>query len=76
MEQLPRLAERIESIRELRELMRAMRTIRTVLSDMTVCIVADAGLDDQKLFRVERTNNVPVHVVHTSCSSSSSSVDE
>jgi hypothetical protein len=33
------------------ELMRAMRTIRTVLSDMTVCIVADAGLDDQKLFR-------------------------
>jgi hypothetical protein len=33
------------------ELMRAMRTIRTVLSDMTVCIVADAGLDDKKLFR-------------------------
>jgi hypothetical protein len=33
------------------ELMRAMRTIRTVLRDMTVCIVTDAGLDDQKLFR-------------------------
>jgi hypothetical protein len=33
------------------ELRRAMRTIRTVLSDMTVCIVADAGLDDQKIFR-------------------------
>jgi len=36
---------------ETRELMRAMRTIRTVLNGMTVCIVADAGLDDQKLFR-------------------------
>ena len=33
------------------ELMRGMRTIRNVLRDMTVCIVADAGLDDQKLFR-------------------------
>lgn len=33
------------------ELIRAMRTIRTVLRDMPVCIVADAGLDDQKLFR-------------------------
>ncbi len=36
---------------ENRELMCAMRTIRTVLRDMPVCIVADAGLDDQKLFR-------------------------
>jgi hypothetical protein len=38
-------------ISETREVMRAMRTISTVLRGMTVCIVADAGLDDQKLFR-------------------------
>ena len=37
-------------ISETRELLRAMRTLGTVLRGMTVCIVADAGLDDQKLF--------------------------
>ena len=37
-------------ISENQELKRAMRTIRTVLSGHAVCIVADAGLDDQKMF--------------------------
>jgi len=37
-------------VSENRELMRALRTIRMVLSGATVCIVADAGLDDRKLF--------------------------
>jgi hypothetical protein len=36
---------------ENKELMRAMRTIRSVLHAKTVCLLADAGLDDQKLFR-------------------------
>jgi Transposase DDE domain len=40
----------VDFISETRELMRAMRTIGTVLRGMTVCVVADAGLDDQKLF--------------------------
>jgi hypothetical protein len=36
---------------ENKELMRAMRTIRAVLRDHVVCLLADAGLDDQKLYR-------------------------
>jgi hypothetical protein len=36
---------------ENKELMRAMRTVRSVLREKTVCLLADAGLDDQKLFR-------------------------
>lgn len=35
---------------ENRELMRALRTLRTVLRGLNVCVVADAGLDDRKLF--------------------------
>lgn len=37
-------------VSENQELQRGMRTIRTVLRGHTVCIVADAGLDDQKMF--------------------------
>lgn len=37
-------------VSENQELKRAMRTIGAVLRDHTVCIVADAGLDDQKMF--------------------------
>jgi hypothetical protein len=37
-------------VSENEELKRAMRTIRTILRGPTVCIVADAGLDDQKMF--------------------------
>jgi hypothetical protein len=37
-------------VSENQELKRAMRTIRTILRGHTVCIVADAGLDDQKMF--------------------------
>jgi hypothetical protein len=37
-------------ISENQELKRALRTIRTVLSGHCVCIVGDAGLDDQKFY--------------------------
>lgn len=40
---------------ENQELKRALRTIRTVLWGQLVCIVADAGLGDQKLFRSAAT---------------------
>lgn len=40
---------------ENQELKRAMRTIRSVLRGLSVCLVADAGLDDRKLFRYAAT---------------------
>ncbi len=39
-----------EFISENRELQRAVRTVRTVLADQTICLITDAGLDDQKFF--------------------------
>lgn len=35
-----------------------MRTIRTVLRGLRVCVVADAGLDDRKLFRYAATRDL------------------
>lgn len=43
--------ETADFLSENKELMRAMRTIRTVLRGFPVCLLADAGLDDEKMFR-------------------------
>jgi hypothetical protein len=47
-----------EFISENMELRRAVRTVRTVLTGKALCLIADAGLDDQKFFEYCGTQQV------------------